>query len=119
MGNVKGVGGFFFRAKDPKALAAWYETHLGVSPAPTDMETPPWITEGGVTVFAPFSEDTDYFAADKSFMINFRVDDLEELLAHFAAEGIEVKNDQVMEGLGRFVHIQDPEGTPIELWQPA
>ncbi len=119
MTNVKGVGGFFFRAKDPKALAAWYELHLGINPAPTDMTSPPWMTEAGVTVFAPFSEDTDYFAADKSFMINFRVDDMDVLVANLTAAGIDVKNDQTMEGLGRFVHIEDPEGTPIELWEPA
>ena len=119
MAKALGVSGVFFRAKDPKALAAWYETHLGINPAPTDMETPPWISEGGVTVFAPFSEDTDYFAADKSFMLNFRVDDLEALIANLTAAGIEVKNDQTMDGLGRFVHIEDPEGTPIELWEPA
>ena len=119
MAKALGVGGIFFRAKDPKALAAWYETHLGINPAPTDMETPPWISEGGVTVFSPFSADTDYFASDKSFMINFRVDDLDGLIAKLTAAGIEVKNDQSMEGLGRFVHIEDPEGTPIELWEPA
>lgn len=119
MPNVKGVGGLFFRARNPSALAEWYQTHLGVAPAPTDMTTPPWTTESGVTIFSPFSEDTDYFSADKAFMINFRVDDMEVFLRHFADVGIDVKNDQTMDGIGRFVHIQDPEGTPIELWQPA
>ncbi len=119
MAKAIGVGGFFFRSKDPEALKAWYETHLGINPAPTDMEMVPWVTEAGVTVFAPFSENTDYFDAAKSFMINFRVDDMEALVADLTAAGIEVKNDQTMEGLGRFVHIEDPEGTPIELWQPV
>lgn len=119
MAKALGVGGLFFRAKDPKALAVWYEKHLGINPAPTDMTTPPWITEDGVTVFSPFAADSDYFRADKSFMINFRVDDMDELVAQLTAAGIEIKNDQKMDGLGRFVHIEDPEGTPIELWQPA
>ena len=119
MAKAVGVGGFFFRAKDPEGLKAWYETHLGINPAPTAMEMMPWMSEAGVTVFAPFSDDTDYFRSDKSFMINFRVDDMDGLVAKLTAAGIEVKNDQVMDGLGRFVHIEDPEGTPIELWEPA
>lgn len=119
MAKAVGVGGLFFRAKNPSVLAAWYKKHLGVLPAPTDMETPPWITDSGVTIFSPFAHDTDYFSTDKPFMINFRVDDMDGLLKNFAEAGIDVKNDQVMDGLGRFVHIEDPEGTPIELWQPA
>ena len=68
--TVLGIGGLFVRAKDPAALTAWYDKHLGVSPAPTDMTTPPWISGEGVTVFAPFAEDTDYFADDKQFMLD-------------------------------------------------
>lgn len=119
MAKAVGVGGFFFRAKDPDALKAWYETHLGINPAPTDMEMTPWTTDAGVTVFAPFADDTDYFRSDKTFMLNFRVDDMDGLVAKLTGAGIEVRNDQTMDGLGRFVHIEDPEGTPIELWEPA
>ena len=119
MAKATGVGGFFFRAQDPEALKAWYERHLGVNPAPTDMDMLPWRTEPGVTVFSPFAADTDYFRADKSFMINFRVDDMDAMIGQLTAAGIEIKNDQIMDGIGRFVHIEDPEGTPIELWQPA
>ncbi|MEL7150985.1 MAG: VOC family protein, partial [Pseudomonadota bacterium] len=61
MEKVKGIGGVFFRAKDPVALSAWYADVLGVDPAPTDAETMPWVAEGGVTVFAPFAADTDYY----------------------------------------------------------
>ena len=77
MQKVNGFGGFFFRAKDPAALTQWYNDTLGVSHAPTDMETPPWVTDAGVTVFSPFGADTDYFAEDKTFMLNFRVADLD------------------------------------------
>ncbi|MEM7044190.1 MAG: VOC family protein, partial [Pseudomonadota bacterium] len=67
MERVTGIGGVFFRARDPDALARWYQTHLGINPAPKDMTTPPWTSEEGVTVFAPFSSDTDYFEADYQF----------------------------------------------------
>jgi predicted enzyme related to lactoylglutathione lyase len=119
MEKVQGIGGFFFRAHDPDGLAAWYETHLGVSRAPTDMETLPWVSKEGMTVFAPFKEDTDYFPVDKQFMLNFRVADMEAMLAQLAAAGIEVFNHQTMDGIGRFVHLHDPEGNPIELWEPS
>lgn len=118
MEKVQGIGGVFFRARDPDRLAEWYETYLGIARTPTDLETMPWVSEAGVTVFAPFSEDTDYFAADRQFMLNFRVGDMNAMLAQLCAAGIEISHDQTMEGLGRFVRIHDPEGNPIELWQP-
>ncbi|MCB1350524.1 MAG: VOC family protein, partial [Maritimibacter sp.] len=107
-----------FRARDPAALAAWYETHLGITPAPTDMDTPVWMQAAGPTVFSPFAQDTDYFAPNQAFMLNFRVDDLDAMLAELQAAGIAVSHEQEMEGVGRFARIHDPEGTPIELWQP-
>ena len=111
---VTGIGGFFFRARDPKALAAWYRRHLGI-------DAPVWRQSAGPTVFAPFEADTDYFAADKQWMINFRVDDLDGLLATLRANGIEVitKAEWNMPGVGRFSRIHDPEGNAIELWEPA
>jgi len=117
MAKALGIGGIFFRAKDPAGLAQWYETHLGINPAPTDMTTPPWISEGGVTVFAPFAADTDYFPATQQCMVNFRVDDMDGMVAQLTGAGIEIRNDQVMEGLGRFVHVHDPEGNAVELWE--
>ena len=117
--GVTGIGGFFFRAKDPKGLAAWYQTYLGINLAPTDMEMMPWVAEGGVTVFAPFDMDTDYFPKDRAFMLNFRVESLDEALHDLRAAGIEISHEQAMDGVGRFARIHDPEGNPVELWEPV
>ena len=119
MEKAEGIGGLFFRARDPDALAAWYETHLGVSKVPTDTETMPWLSTGGVTVFAPFAQDTDYFPKDRAFMLNFRVRDLDAMLTQLRAADIAVTHEQTMDGIGRFARIHDPEGNPVELWQPA
>ncbi|MGI9418612.1 MAG: VOC family protein [Geminicoccaceae bacterium] len=119
MERVTGIGGVFFRARDPEALGTWYQSHLGIDLAPRDMTTPPWRSGEGVTVFAPFSQDTDYFPADRAFMLNFRVDDLDAMLAQLRAAAIEVTREEVMDGIGRFARIHDPEGNPIELWEPA
>ena len=118
MEKVTGVGGIFFRASDPKGLSRWYETHLGINMAPTDMEMMPWRTTEGVVVFAPFDADTTYFSADKQFMVNFRVTDMNAMLAQLRAAGIEVFNETEMESIGRFAHIHDPEGNTVELWEP-
>ena len=119
MQSVQGFGGFFFRAKDPEGLAKWYQEHLGINPAPTSMEMEPWVTEAGVTVFSPFDVDTDYFASDKAFMLNFRVADLDAMVAQLKSADIEVSHESAMEGIGRFARIHDPEGNAIELWEPA
>ena len=119
MEKVKGIGGVFFRANDPEGLAAWYAEVLGVDPAPSDMDTAPWIAEGGVTVFAPFAADTDYFPKSQQVMINFRVDDMDAMVAQLRGTGVEPFNEKTMEGIGRFVHIHDPEGNAIELWEPV
>lgn len=119
MEKVKGIGGVFLRARDPATLTAWYRDVLGVDPAPTDMVTPPWISEGGVTVFAPFAADTDYFPKAQQVMINFRVAAMDAMLAQVRAAGVEPFNEQTMEGIGRFAHIRDPEGNAIELWEPV
>jgi len=114
--NVNGIGGFFFRASDPDALSAWYAEHLGVG-----GEHGQWVTEAGPTVFAPFPRDSDYFAADREWMLNLRVADLDALLERLRAAGTEVTTnpDWDMPGVGRFARIHDPEGNPIELWEPS
>ena len=118
MEKVTGIGGIFFRARDTGGLAQWYLDHLGVALVPQDETGVPWMTQAGVTVFAPFAADTEYFAADKQFMINFRVDDLAAMTAQLRGAGIEVQDLPPMEGIGKFAHLSDPEGTPIELWEP-
>lgn len=120
MGHVDGIGGVFFRSKDPKALAEWYETHLGIDKVPEDYETQPWTPAAGPTVFAPFPADTDYFGdPEKQFMLNFRVRDLTALIQELEAAGIEVRRWPEDLPNGRFAHLNDPEGNPIELWEPA
>ncbi|NNE54172.1 MAG: VOC family protein [Sulfitobacter sp.] len=118
MEKVLGFGGFFFRAKDPEALANWYRDHLGISPVPQSPKEHPWKVMGGDTVFAPFAADTDYFTADKAFMLNFRVNDLGLILAQLENAGIATKRLGDVPGIGRFAHLHDPEGNPIELWEP-
>jgi predicted enzyme related to lactoylglutathione lyase len=120
MERVNGIGGVFFRSRDPDALARWYETHLGVTRTPTSYEESPWSQEGGETVFAPFPEDTDYFGSDsQQWMINFRVGELDTLVAQLAAAGISVEVAPETYPNGRFAHLNDPEGNRIELWEPA
>jgi catechol 2,3-dioxygenase-like lactoylglutathione lyase family enzyme len=117
------MGGYFFRAKDPSALKTWYRDHLGVGGGcGTDEQGQSnewvWFHQGGPMVFEPFKADTDYFPADRSAMVNLRVRDLDGLLAGLRAAGIEVTQEQAMDGVGRFARVHDPEGNPIELWEP-
>lgn len=121
---VKGIGGVFFRARDPEGLAAWYREHLEIGPgcdSTGEGHADPWSwrVEGGPVVFAPFAADTDYFAADRAFMLNLRVTDLDGLLEGLHASGIAVETRPEWDSpeTGRFARIHDPEGNPIELWE--
>lgn len=117
MARVTGIGGIFFRARDPVALSAWYRDHLGI----TQPDVTVWMQEAGPTVFSPFAATTDYFAADQQWMLNLRVDDLPGLIAQLQRAGIavETRAEWDLDGTyGSFARIHDPEGTPIELWQP-
>ena len=113
--TVDGIGGLFFRSRDPEARTAWYREHLGID-AGGDMI---WDQASGMTVFAPFPADSDYFPADQSFMLNLRVTGIEELAAKLHASGIEVerRDDWTGTPYGTFARIYDPEGLPIELWE--
>jgi predicted enzyme related to lactoylglutathione lyase len=120
MERVTGIGGLFFRARDPAALAQWYRDHLGVTMVPSNYEEPPWQQQAGPTAFAPFPETTDYFGdSGKAWMVNFRVASLDAMMAQLRAAGIAVEPDPQTYPNGRFARLYDPEGNPIELWEPA
>jgi predicted enzyme related to lactoylglutathione lyase len=118
--RVTGIGGVFLRANDPQALARWYTEHLGVN-AFSENDDAVWWQEEGPTVWAPFPMDTDYFGArEQTWMVNFRVRDLDAMLAQLRAAGVGVDDDvETMEGIGRFGWATDPEGNRFELWEPA
>ena len=119
MEKVAGIGGLFFRAHDPDALGRWYLQHLGISLTPTSYGAPVWQQEAGPTVFSPFPETSGYFGdPHKDWMVNFRVHDLDKMLTQLRTAGIEVKT-YPPDANGRFAHLHDPEGNPIELWQPS
>lgn len=116
--KVTGIGGLFFRSENPATLARWYETHLGVSLVPTSYEQQPWHQTAGPTVFAPFPKDSTYFGKpDQGWMVNFRVADLDAMITQLRAAGIEV-SDPASHPNGKFARLHDPEGNPIELWEP-
>ena len=132
MKRVQGVGGLFFKAEDPEALQAWYADHLGIG----RLDHSPWGADDPAslfewrdqqtpqrtcyTVFGLFPADTDYFApGTRAFMFNFRVDDLDTLIEQLAEEGIALEGEIKEYEFGRFARIVDPEGNPIELWEPA
>ncbi len=122
---VIGMGGYFFRAKDPAGLKAWYKEHLGVGGgcgADENGQSNEWVwfTQGGPMVFEPFKQDSDYFRAEKQAMINLRVTDLKGLLERLRSAGIEVETREDWDAteIGSFARIHDPEDNPIELWEP-
>jgi predicted enzyme related to lactoylglutathione lyase len=117
MERVLGIGGHFLRAADPAALAAWYRDCLGLDADQYGV----WEQAPGPTVFATFEAETDYFGSrTQQVMLNFRVRDLDAMLAQLRAKGADVSAEtQEMDGVGRFGWVSDPEGNRIELWQPA
>lgn len=121
MAKVIGLGGIFFRARDPAALAAWYGRHLGVEvdAAFGGVRFDEDASRPGYTLWSPFAQDTTYFGeASQPYMINFRADDLVALLAQLRADGVWVDEHGDEGEFGRFGWIRDPEGTRIELWEP-
>lgn len=121
--KVTGIGGIFFKCKDPGKLKEWYGTHLGLhtNQYGTVFE---WYqgadsTQKGFTQWSPFKETTKYFApSTKDFMINYRVADLNTLVADLKAEGVTVIDTVETYDYGKFVHILDGEGNKVELWEP-
>ncbi len=125
MGHVVGIGGVFFKSKDPKALAAWYRDVLGLEIADWGGAILPLrdraaAPKGAVQVWSPFKQDTDYFApSSREFMINFEVDNLDAILARAKEKGVAIlKRDDDSDPSGSFAWLLDPDGTKIELWQP-
>lgn len=120
MAKVTGLGGIFFKSRDPKALAEWYARHLGL---PVDdwggVRFDEDVSRPGYTLWSPFGADTEYFGpGPHPYMVNFRVDDLHALLAQLRAAGITVDERVEESEYGRFGWITDPEGTRVEQWQP-
>lgn len=124
MKKVTGIGGIFFKCKDPNAMNDWYKTHLGFDSSQygTSFE---WReaadpAKKGTTQWSTFAETTKYFApSTKDFMINYRVENLEALVAQLKEEGVTIVDNIESFDYGKFVHIIDPEGNKIELWEPA
>ena len=116
MERVLGVGGYFLRATDPAALNAWYRDRLGLEADENGM----WRPEAGPTVFGAFESGTDYFGSrTQQTMLNFRVANLDAMLAQLRVAGADVAEEtQDMGDVGRFGWVTDPEGNRIELWQP-
>ena len=124
MKRVTGIGGVFFKCKDPEMIRAWYRKHLGIESDQygcTFRWTDSTSSEiEGTTVWAPFKEESDYFdPSEKPFMINFRVADLDGLMALLQEEGVRIIGEIEEEIYGKFAWILDPEGNKVELWEPV
>ena len=117
--RVTGIGGFFVRSRDRKALALWYQERLGVTPLPGSYGKEAWSQQAGPTAFAPFDLDSKMIGPpEHTWMINFRVADLDAIVAQLRAAGEEVEVDPERYPNGRFASLRDPEGNGIQLWQP-
>ena len=125
MKRVTGIGGIFFKANDPEQLTAWYQTHLGFMPESANVVTFQWRADdqpmqAGSTVWSPFPSGTTYFGPNaKPFMINYRVANLDRMLAQLRDAGVSVDAEIAELPFGRFGWCFDPEGNRIELWEPA
>jgi len=124
MKKVTGIGGIFFKCEDPKKMNEWYSQNLGL-PVQSwgtmfkwrDAEDP---DKESYTVWSPFAKDTKYFEpSKKEFMINYQVDDLKALVEQLKADGVTFIDELVDSEYGKFIHLVDPEGNKIELFEPA
>jgi len=124
MAKVTGIGGIFFKCKDAKKISEWYKTHLGMDTNQyganfewREAEDP---TKTGSTQWSPFDENTKYFEpSTKDFMINYRVENLEALVAQLQSEGVTIADKIETYDYGKFVHIIDVEGNKVQLWEPT
>jgi len=120
MARVTGIGGFFFRARDPDGLNRWYAEHFGVIMLDSrEYSDPGWFQDRGETVFSAFSQESAEFGApEKTWKINFRVTNLDEAISELRAAGIRVEPHGESYPNGRFAELEDPEGNRIQLWEP-
>ncbi|TPV59694.1 VOC family protein [Aestuariibacter sp. GS-14] len=124
MKRVTGIGGIFFKAKEPEALRAWYQKHLGVDVQVWGGAAFNWADEqgepvGGSTIWSIFAADSDKFSpGGASFMVNYRVENLHGLIAALREEGCEVLDETEDSEFGKFGWVIDPEGNKVELWEP-
>lgn len=122
MKKVTGIGGVFFKCKDPKAINEWYKTHLGLNTGPYGASFEWLESDGktkGMTQWSAFSDTTKYFEpSNKEFMINYRVENLEALIEELKKENVTIVDQMETYDYGKFIHILDPEGNKIELWEP-
>ncbi len=118
---MTGIGGVFFRSRDPDALVAWYVEHLGLEPGDDKSVMFRAGPDHGstATLWAPFREDTDYFGGPAQWMVNFRVSDLDAMLDQLRAAGVAVEDETEETEYGRFGWARDPEANRIELWEPT
>lgn len=117
---MSGIGGFFFRAKDPDALDRWYFQNLGIDRVPMTEGAKPWRQEAGETAFTSMEGTVDQFGQeDREWAINFRVHDLDGMVEQLRSAGAQVTVDPTTYSLGRFASLTDPEGNPVQLWEPA
>ena len=122
MKKVTGIGGVFFKSKDPKATNEWYKTHLGFDTTPYGTSFK-WLeaddsAKEGITQWNPFAENTKYFEpSEKDFMINYRVENLDALVEELKKENVTIVDEIEDTDYGKFVHIMDPEGNKIQLWE--
>lgn len=123
MKKVTGIGGIFFKCDDPKAMNEWYTNNLGLENSGYGV-TFEWRQDDdpskkGSTTWSTFPKDTKYFnPSEKPFMVNYRVDDLVALVAQLKRDNVTIIDDLTDSGYGKFVHVLDPEGNIIELWEP-
>lgn len=118
--SVTGIGGLFFRARDPVLLGRWCRDHFGVDLIPSDCSVKPWSQEAGPTAFAPFPADTDCFGRpEQGWMVNFRARYLDAIERQLREAGVAVNVGPAAYPNGRFARVTDPEGNPIELWERA
>jgi len=119
--RVTGIGGVFFKADDAELLSRWYAEHLGVGTPPESYDEPVWEQQAGPTVFAPFGPEhwESPHIGTKGYGLNFRVDDLDAIVRQLRDVGLDVEVDPETYPNGRFASLLDPEGNPVQLWEPA